>query len=148
MNVGFTIGKFAPFHEGHEFLIRTALNNMDKFYVVIYDTPQFDIEMETKINWIKSKFPDVEILKAYDSPKKYGLDEDSVKIQMEYLEKIVKGLPLTHFYSSEDYGEYVAKWLNIKNVVVDKERIHYNISGSMLRKLGKNLSKLPLDSLQ
>lgn len=133
MKIGFTIGKFAPFHEGHEFLIRTALKDMDKFYVVVYDTPQFNISNEKKIKSIKNKFPWVEILEAYDSPKQYGLDEQSVKIQMEYLSNIIKEIPVTHFYSSEDYGKHVANWLGIENVVVDKERVNYNISGSMLR---------------
>ena len=36
--IGFTIGKFAPWHKGHQFLIETALKEMDEFYVVIYDT--------------------------------------------------------------------------------------------------------------
>ena len=33
--VGFTIGKFAPLHKGHQFLIETALKEMDEVYVVI-----------------------------------------------------------------------------------------------------------------
>ena len=82
--IGFTIGKFAPFHKGHEYLIETALKDMDEFYVVVYDTPQFDIDIETKTSWITKKFPNVKIIKAFDSPKQYGLDEQSVKIQMEY----------------------------------------------------------------
>ena len=44
----YTIGKFAPFHKGHEYLIETALKDVDDFYVVIYDTPQFDIDIDTK----------------------------------------------------------------------------------------------------
>ncbi len=133
MKIGFTIGKFAPFHKGHEYLIETALKDMDEFYVVVYDTPQFNIDMRTKINWITKAFPNVKILKAYDSPKQYGLDKKSVTIQMEYLLKIIKDIPVTHFYSSEKYGEYVAKYLNIKNVIVDELRNNYNISSSKIR---------------
>ena len=29
MKTGFTIGKFAPFHKGHEFLIESALKEVD-----------------------------------------------------------------------------------------------------------------------
>ena len=65
---GFTIGKFAPFHKGHQYLIEKALKKMDEFYVVVYDTPQFDIDIETKIKWIKNVFPNVKILKAFNSP--------------------------------------------------------------------------------
>lgn len=131
--IGFTIGKFAPFHKGHEYLIETALKEMDEFYVVVYDTPQFNIDIETKTNGILKRFPNVKIIKAFDSPKQYGLDEQSVNIQMEYLSKIIKDIPVNYFYSSEEYGKYVAKYLNIENIVVDKEREKYPISATMIR---------------
>mgnify|MGYP004444460925 FL=1 len=131
---GFTIGKFAPFHRGHEYLIETALKDMDEFYVVIYDTPQFNIDIETKIKWIKDEFPNVKILIAFNSPEKFGLDDESVKIQMTYLSDIVKGIKFTHFYSSEEYGKYVADYLNLENVIVDQERIKYDISARNIRK--------------
>ncbi|MBR3720538.1 MAG: adenylyltransferase/cytidyltransferase family protein [Clostridia bacterium] len=131
--IGFTIGKFAPFHKGHAYLIETALNEMDEFYVVVYDTPEFNIDIDTKIKWITKKFPTVKILKAYDSPKKIGLDDESVKIQMEYLKEIIKDIDVGYFYSSEEYGKYVAKYLNIENRVVDKERETFPISGTLLR---------------
>ena len=131
--IGFTIGKFAPFHKGHEYLIETALQDMDEFYIVVYDTPQFDIDVGTKAEWITKKFPNVKILKAFDSPKQYGLDEQSVKIQMEYLSEIIEYIPVNYFYSSEDYGKCVSEYLNIENVVVDKERVNYPVSARMIR---------------
>lgn len=132
--IGFTIGKFAPFHKGHAYLIETALKEMDEFYVVVYDTPEFNIDIDTKIKWITKKFPTVKILKAFNSPKQIGLDEKSVKIQMEYLKEIIKDINVGYFYSSEDYGKYVANYLNIENRVVDKERVTFPISGTLLRK--------------
>jgi len=133
MKIGFTIGKFAPFHKGHEFLINSALQEMDEFYVIIYDTPELNIDIKTKELWIKSKFPKVKILYAFNSPKQYGLDEKSVKIQLEYLSEIIKDIPVKYFYSSEQYGECVANYLDIENVLVDKNRINYPISASMIR---------------
>lgn len=132
--IGFTIGKFAPFHKGHEYLIETALKDVDDFYVVIYDTPQFDIDIDTKEKWVKEKFPGVKVIKAFDSPKQYGLDNESVNIQMKYLENEIKGIPVTHFYSSEEYGKCVADYLHIQNVVVDEDRKKYNICASNIRK--------------
>lgn len=133
MNIGFTIGKFAPFHDGHKYLISKAISEMDKFYVVVYDTPKFNIDIETKIKWIKDEFPDVKILKAFNSPMQYGLDKESVEIQMKYLSNIIEYIPVTHFYSSEEYGKYVAEYLNIQNVIVDKERKTYNICATRIR---------------
>ena len=131
--VGFTIGKFAPLHKGHEYLINTAISEVDEFYIVVYDTPQFNIRMEEKLNAIKQKFPNVKLIEAYNSPTRIGLDSESVEIQMHYLSNLIKDIKPTHFYSSEDYGEYVAKYLNIENRIVDKERIKYPISATMIR---------------
>lgn len=131
--VGFTIGKFAPFHKGHEYLIETALKDMDEFYVVVYDTPDFNIDIKQKTKWIKNRFPNVNVFKAFNSPKQYGLDEESVKIQMEYLSKIIKNIDVGYFYSSEEYGKYVAEYLNIKNVIVDKNRVNCPIHAGMIR---------------
>lgn len=131
--IGFTIGKFAPFHKGHAYLIETALKEMDEFYVVVYDTPEFNIDIDTKINCITKKFPSVKILKAYNSPKQIGLDEKSVEIQMNYLSNIVKDIDVGYFYSSEDYGKCVSDYMKIENRLVDKERINYPISGTRLR---------------
>ena len=103
--VGFTIGKFAPLHKGHQLLIETALKEMDKFIVVIYETNLIDIELEKRAGWIKSLYPNVEIRYAINPPSKYGLDEESVNIQMEYLSKIISDINPTHFYSSEEYGK-------------------------------------------
>ncbi len=137
-NIGFTIGKFAPLHKGHQFLIETALKEMDELYVVVYDTDITRISVEDRANWIKRLYPSVKILYAFNSPKRYGLDEESVNIQMKYLTEIIKGIPVTHFYSSEPYGEKVSEYLNIENRVIDMEKKIVPISASIVRKDIKN----------
>lgn len=132
--IGFTIGKFAPLHKGHQFLIETALKEMDEFYVVIYDTNVINISIEQRAQWIKKLYPKVKIIYAYNSPKKYGLDKESVEIQMSYLSNLIKDIPVTHFYSSELYGEKVANYLNIENRLVDLERKNVPISATLIRK--------------
>lgn len=131
--VGFTIGKFAPLHKGHQFLIETALKEMDEVYVVIYDTDIINISVKQRAQWIKKLYPKVKIIYAYNSPKKYGLDKESVKIQMDYLSNLIKGIPVTHFYSSELYGEKIANYLNIENRLVDLERKNIPISATLIR---------------
>ena len=139
--IGFTIGKFAPLHKGHQFLIETALKEMDEFYVVIYDTNVINIDVKKRAGWIKKLYPKVKIIYAYNSPKQYGLDSESVNIQMEYLSKIIKDIPVTHFYSSELYGEKVSNYLKIENRIVDIERKRFPISSTIVRKNYKENSK-------
>ena len=106
---------------------------MDEVYVVIYDTNIIDIDVKKRAEWIKSKYPNVKIIYAYNSPKQYGLDDKSVKIQMEYLSELIKDVEVTHFYSSELYGEKVSEYLNIENRIVDLNRKTIPISASKIR---------------
>lgn len=131
--IGFTIGKFAPFHKGHEYLIETALKEMDKLIVVVYDTDVIDIAAEKRATWIKEKYPNVEIKFAHNPPSQYGLDKESVNIQMKYLTKIMENEKPTHFYSSEKYGKSVAEYMNIIDRRVDNERQAVPISASQIR---------------
>ena len=102
--------------------------------MVVYDTPEFGYDIDTKIKWIKDKYPSVKIVKAFESPTKFGLDEESVKIQMEYLEKQIGDIKPDVFFSSELYGNEVAKWLGIKHRMVDLKRIHVPIGAETIRK--------------
>ena len=136
--IGFTIGKFAPLHKGHQFLIETGMKEMDEFYIVVYDTDIIKNSVEERADWIKKLYPKAHIIYAYNSPKQYGLDNESVNIQMKYLSNLIKEIPVTHFYSSEPYGEKVAEYLNINNRIVDRERIRVPISANLIRQNSNN----------
>lgn len=142
--IGFTIGKFAPLHKGHQLLIETALKEMDKVYVIIYETDLIDISVEKRANWIKTIYPQVEILIAKNPPEKYGLDKESVEIQMEYLVKILGNIKTTHFYSSEPYGKYVAEYLHIVDRRVDNDKTVIPICATDIRNdIEKNKNMIP-----
>ena len=87
----------------------------------------------------ESKFPasiiDTNLVFGWilDHAEEYGLDSESVNIQMEYLSKIIKDIPVTHFYSSELYGEKVAEYLHIENRLVDFNRTQYPINATKIR---------------
>ena len=152
MKVGFTIGKFAPLHKGHQYLIEKGLKEMDKFYVVIYETDITNISIEKRANWIKNIYPEVNLIYAKNPPSKYGLDEESVKIQTDYLKEIIKGKGVTHFYDSEPYGKFVARDLNIEEVQVDRKREIYPISSTIIRnnieKSKKYLEKIVFNDIK
>lgn len=131
--IGFTIGKFAPLHKGHQYLIETARKEMDEVYVIVYETDLIDIPVEQRAKWISNLYPDVNVIIAKNPPKQYGLDEESVKIQTDYLKKVMKGINGTHFFSSEEYGKYVARDLKVENRVVDYKREKVPISASKVR---------------
>lgn len=106
---------------------------MDKFYVIIYETQVTKVSIETRANWIKQIYPEVNLIYAKNPPSQYGLDEESVKIQTDYLKKLVKDIQVTHFYNSEPYGKFVARDLGIEEVQVDRKREKYPISATAIR---------------
>ncbi len=106
---------------------------MDQFYVVIYQTDVTKIPIEVRAKWVKQIYPNVNLLYAINPPSEYGLDEKSVKIQTDYLKKIVKDIKPTHFYNSEPYGEFVARDLALREVQVDRKRQKYPISATAIR---------------
>ncbi len=133
MKIGLTIGKFAPLHKGHQYLIEKGIKEMDKFYVAIYETDVTNVPLEKRANWIKEIYPEVNVIYAKNPPTQYGLDEKSVKIQTDYLKKLVEGIGVTHFYNSEPYGKFVARDLKLEEVQVDRKREKYPISATIIR---------------
>lgn len=121
MKIGFTIGKFAPLHKGHEKLIEKALEEMDELYILINDTEVTNVPLEERAKWIKDMYPKANIILGKNPPKKYGMDEENIKIQTDYLKEVFKEIPVTHFYSSEEYGKYVARDLKVVDKRIEKE---------------------------
>ncbi len=129
---GLVIGKFYPFHLGHQFLIQTALNGCEKLTVIICQTDRYIIPVETRAKWIKNTFPGLDVRIFHHNPE---LDSDSTDISEKWAEITINFLKFIPdvVYSSENYGEAYAKYLNSKHVLVDLKRKKVNISGTKLR---------------
>jgi len=57
---GLTLGKFAPFHKGHQFLIETALSQMDEVIVIIYEAREAtSVPINIRVGWILPKYLEV-----------------------------------------------------------------------------------------
>lgn len=149
--IGLTLGKFAPFHKGHEYLIQTALGEVDELYVLIYDTDLISIPLQVRAGWIKKIFPSLKIIEAWDGPEGYGDTPEIKKVQEDYILKRLGTTKITHFYSSEFYGDHVSKALGAIDRRVDENRSSVSISGTALRadtyKLRKYLSDLVYNDL-
>lgn len=130
MKIGFTIGKFAPLHIGHEYLIERGLSECNEFYILINNTDVIDVPIEVRANWLKQCYPKAHIILGKNPPKQYGMDDESIKIQIEYLKGIFKNIAVTDFYSCEDYGKFVADGMNVNNNKLDKI---ISISGTKIR---------------
>jgi HTH-type transcriptional repressor of NAD biosynthesis genes len=137
---GLVIGKFAPLHKGHEFLIRRALGETDEVYVLLYRAPGFLITMDRRARWIRHLFPRVHVVKGRGSPR-HGKGAHIRRLHERYLARVCGRLGVTHVYSSEEYGEHAAEILGAKHVMVDKRRLKVPISATVIRKHPERFKK-------
>jgi NadR type nicotinamide-nucleotide adenylyltransferase len=132
---GLTLGKFAPLHQGHQYVIETALAEMDEVVLIIYDCPEAtDVPLTIRANWLRTIYPTIEIIEAWDGPTEVGDTPEIKKKHEDYILKQLKSKRITHFYSSEFYGEHVSEALGAVNRLVDCERQKFPISGTQVRK--------------
>ncbi len=133
MRRGLTLGKFAPFHRGHQMLVETALAEVDELVVMVYDTNLTEVPLQVRAGWIKELYPTVRIIEAWDGPEGYG-DTPEIRCEQEtYILNMLGGLRITHFYSSEFYGDHVSRALGAIDRRVDEARKIVPTSGSTLR---------------
>jgi HTH-type transcriptional repressor of NAD biosynthesis genes len=133
MRRGLTLGKFAPFHRGHQMVVETALAEVDELIVMVYATDVSLVPLQVRAGWIRELYPAVRVIEAWDGPDGYG-DTPEIRSEQEtYILKKLGGLHVTHFYSSEFYGEHVSRALNAVDRRVDEARSAVPISGTELR---------------
>jgi HTH-type transcriptional regulator, transcriptional repressor of NAD biosynthesis genes len=131
---GLTLGKFAPLHRGHQFLIDTALSQVDKLVVVVYDCDELpECPLSVRANWISTLYPKVKIVLTKDAPKQTGYTPAITARHDHYLQTLLKDEPIDYFFSSEPYGTHVSLALNCIDVRVDQHRLQVPISGTKIR---------------
>lgn len=69
----------------------------------------------------------------WDGPTTVSDDPKFTRLHDEFLTKLLAGKSVTHFYSSEFYGDHVSKALGAVDRRVDVDRHRVPISGSQLR---------------
>jgi HTH-type transcriptional repressor of NAD biosynthesis genes len=132
--IGLTLGKFAPLHKGHQYMIETALEEMDEVIVIIYDCPEtISIPLHIRADWIRRLYPETDVIEAWDGPKETGYTAEIMKAQEDYVLGLLGGRKVTHFYSSEPYGEHMSVALNAVNRQVDLQRLTVPVSGTAVR---------------
>jgi len=133
MKRGLVLGKFAPFHEGHQQLVEKSLELTDQTIVLVYDSPEVTrIPVETRARWIRKIYPQAEVIEGNGSPADEGNDPRVMRIQEEYIRKVVPQ-PITHFISSEWYGAHVSHALGAIDVRMDRHSSRSGVSGTAIR---------------
>lgn len=130
---GLTLGKFAPFHRGHQFIFDTALKEVDELIVLIYDTEVTDIPLSVRSRWIRELYPAVTVIECWDGPKGYSRERTYEIEEENYILRMLSGRKITHFYSSEFYGDHVSRALGAIDRRVDPSRSTVPVSATQIR---------------
>ncbi|MBP3038506.1 adenylyltransferase/cytidyltransferase family protein [Bacillaceae bacterium Marseille-Q3522] len=135
--IGLFLGKYSILHSGHQFVIDTALKEMDKLIILIYDAPSSTaIPLDVRAVWMEKIYANlpVEVVKGWCGPEDTGYSDEIKSIQNEYILTMVGDRGITHFYSSEPYGEHVSESSHCVNMTVDLERKNPPIAASTIQK--------------
>ncbi len=131
---GLTLGKYAPLHKGHQHVIETAVSETDRVTVIIYGAPDVTtIPLTVRANWLRTLYPQITVIEAWDGPTAVG---DTPEIRQQHEDYILNTLAVrdvTHFYSSEFYGDHMSRALNAVNRQVDARRERVPVSGTQIR---------------
>ena len=134
MRTGLTLGRYAPLHAGHQSIIETALEEMDRVLVIIYDCPETTpVPLSVRSQWIRKLYPSVEVLEAWDGPVEVGSTPEICRRQEDFVLGLLNGRQVSHFYSSEFYGEHMSLALDAENRLVDPDRKRFAVSATQIR---------------
>ncbi|MDR1204224.1 MAG: adenylyltransferase/cytidyltransferase family protein [Peptococcaceae bacterium] len=82
---GLYLGKFTIFHAGHQLILDTALSEMDRVVVLIYDAPSStSIPLDVRARWIERIYSDkpVQVIRGWAGPEDAGYSDELKKIQI------------------------------------------------------------------
>jgi len=131
---GFLLGKFLPPHEGHRFLVETALNMTDETSVLVCSTDAEPIAGTLRAEWMRAMAPRAQVLHLHRNLPQ--APEDHPDFWNLWRAAILQSMPEppTHVFASEPYVFRLAEELGALPVLVDPDRDAVPVSGSAILK--------------
>jgi NadR type nicotinamide-nucleotide adenylyltransferase len=131
---GLTLGKYAPLHRGHQLVIETGLSEMDEMVVIVYDVPETTaVPLAVRSGWIRALYAGARVIEAWAGPTDVGYTPELMRAHERYVIDALGVNGITHFYSSEPYGEHMSRALGAIDRRVDETRTRVPISARTLR---------------
>jgi HTH-type transcriptional regulator, transcriptional repressor of NAD biosynthesis genes len=133
--IGFTLGKFMPPHRGHLHLVREAAARCDDLFVLVCSVRSEPIPGELRAEWMRTlcESERVHVVHVTDEVPSYPHEApDFDEIWTALLRRHLPG-DVEVFFSSDTYGEDVARWLGIRYVSIDPGRTTHPVSATLVR---------------
>jgi HTH-type transcriptional repressor of NAD biosynthesis genes len=130
---GMIVGKFYPPHAGHHELIDRALTACDRLTVIVAPSRRESIPLDLRVAWLRAEHPGVDVVGVYDdNPIDYD-DPDVWEAHCAVFREALDGRPVDVVFSSEGYGDELARRFHATHVCVDPERMRVPVSGTAVR---------------
>ncbi len=138
MTKAFVFGKFFPFHKGHEAMIYFAATKCDFLTVLICCSDKESIPDSVRRSWMEKAFEkekNIEIKTFnYSESELPNTSESSESVSEIWAKKFKELFPdYTLLVTSEPYGSYVSKFMNIQHIAFDPGKKQYPVSSSSIR---------------
>jgi len=135
---GLCLGKFMPFHRGHQFLIDSALEQCENVHVMVCSLENEPINGSTRFGWVFQLYkdnPNVIVHWCRDENPQYDHECETLDEFYSYWTKSVYNCidKLDAVFTSEQYGNDFARYLSVEHVLVDLDRTNYPVSGTKIR---------------
>ena len=118
---GLIVGKFAPLHAGHEYLLKTVADAVDALVVLLYDASDITkVPLSVRADWIRALYSKAIVLEGHNSPLRDMWTPERTREHEEFIRSLVEPYHVTHVFSCEDYGELLARALGAAHVRVEK----------------------------
>jgi HTH-type transcriptional regulator, transcriptional repressor of NAD biosynthesis genes len=139
MTKAFVFGKFLPFHKGHEAMINFALSKCDFLTVLVCCSDKESIPDTFRKAWIEKTFEkqkNIEIRTFnYLESELPNTSESSKEVSEIWADIFKKQFPdYSLLVTSEDYGYFVANFMNIQHIAFDIPKKLFPVSATAVRK--------------
>ncbi len=130
---GLVLGKFLPPHRGHQWLIETALAQCERLTVLACSLAREPIDGALRHAWLSEMFPAARVIHVTDENPQYPHEHPQFW-------DIWRGTVLRHtdepieaVFTSEDYGDELARQLGARHILLDLGRARFPVSGTAIR---------------
>ncbi|BCJ77696.1 transcriptional regulator NadR [Catellatospora sp. IY07-71] len=133
---GMVVGKFYPPHAGHHHLIRAAAAACAAVTVVVAPSSRESIPLETRLAWLREEHADtpwVRFAGRHDDTRIDYADPAVWDAHCAVFREAVGPDPVDAVFSSEKYGDELARRFGAVHVEVDAPRLAFPVSGTAVR---------------
>ncbi|MEV1287551.1 AAA family ATPase [Micromonospora sp. NPDC049679] len=133
---GLVVGKFYPPHAGHHALIDAAAARCDRVTVVVAPSRRESIPLELRVSWMREVHggsPHVTVVGVYDDHPVDYADPAVWDAHCALFRAAAGDARVDAVFTSEAYGEELARRFSAVPVCVDPDRVAVPVSGTAVR---------------